>query len=181
MAVEPRGTSTTCPRCGARLREAESRWMRCGKCGFEGAEGVCKRLACIRPFQAHAGGKPPLDAPLGAHLPTGEVTAPGRIRHRLRLGEPDRGVVVGRPQHQRHPAACPLGKEEDGGPVFRKPREHACGKGEIALNDDPFQKFQRQAGAPFARFADGERLTVNGEFQGAVVQHEGGHVQPRWK
>ncbi|MCC6021433.1 MAG: RNA-guided endonuclease TnpB family protein [Thermoproteaceae archaeon] len=36
VVVEPRGTSTTCPRCGARLREAERRRMRCPKCGFEG-------------------------------------------------------------------------------------------------------------------------------------------------
>jgi IS605 OrfB family transposase len=36
VAVEPRGTSTTCPRCGAKLRETGHRWMRCVKCGFEG-------------------------------------------------------------------------------------------------------------------------------------------------
>jgi IS605 OrfB family transposase len=36
VAVEPRGTSTTCPRCGAKLEEIKHRWMRCPKCGFEG-------------------------------------------------------------------------------------------------------------------------------------------------
>lgn len=36
VVVEPRGTSTTCPRCGAKLKEVGHRWMRCPKCGFEG-------------------------------------------------------------------------------------------------------------------------------------------------
>lgn len=36
VVVEPRGTSTTCPKCGAKLKETRHRWMRCPKCGFEG-------------------------------------------------------------------------------------------------------------------------------------------------
>lgn len=40
MAVNPRGTSTTCPRCGARLLEVGRRYMRCPNCGFEGDRDV---------------------------------------------------------------------------------------------------------------------------------------------
>ena len=40
IAVDPKGTSTTCPRCGARLLEAGRRYMRCPNCGFEGDRDV---------------------------------------------------------------------------------------------------------------------------------------------
>jgi IS605 OrfB family transposase len=36
VIVDPAGTSTTCPRCGARLVEAGYRRLRCPACGFEG-------------------------------------------------------------------------------------------------------------------------------------------------
>ncbi len=35
IAVEPEGTSTTCPRCSARMRENGYRVLKCTKCGFE--------------------------------------------------------------------------------------------------------------------------------------------------
>jgi len=35
VVVNPRGTSTTCPMCGSRLREVRPRRMKCPKCGFE--------------------------------------------------------------------------------------------------------------------------------------------------
>mgnify|MGYP001773009858 CR=1 FL=1 len=40
VAVSPRGTSTKCPRCGAKLKEIRRRYMRCPKCGFEGDRDV---------------------------------------------------------------------------------------------------------------------------------------------
>jgi len=35
VEVDPRGTSTTCPKCGGNMAEVEHRRMRCTKCGFE--------------------------------------------------------------------------------------------------------------------------------------------------
>jgi len=35
ITVEPKGTSTTCPRCGSRMRENGYRVLKCEKCGFE--------------------------------------------------------------------------------------------------------------------------------------------------
>lgn len=35
IAVNPRGTSTICPRCGGRLAENGYRKMKCTSCGFE--------------------------------------------------------------------------------------------------------------------------------------------------
>ena len=35
VAVNPKGTSTTCPRCGSKLRENGYRRMKCPACGFE--------------------------------------------------------------------------------------------------------------------------------------------------
>ncbi|WP_440059805.1 RNA-guided endonuclease TnpB family protein [Thermogladius sp. 4427co] len=36
IIVDPRGTSTTCPVCGTKLRENGYRRLKCPKCGFEG-------------------------------------------------------------------------------------------------------------------------------------------------
>jgi putative transposase len=36
IKVDPRGTSSTCPRCGGKLVEYEHRVLRCGGCGFTG-------------------------------------------------------------------------------------------------------------------------------------------------
>jgi len=35
LVVDPAGTSSTCPRCGAELVEVGHRRLRCPKCGFE--------------------------------------------------------------------------------------------------------------------------------------------------
>lgn len=35
IIVEPKGTSSTCPRCGSKLIESGYRRMRCPRCGFE--------------------------------------------------------------------------------------------------------------------------------------------------
>jgi len=35
VVIDPRGTSTTCPRCSHKLVEVRPRWMKCTKCGFK--------------------------------------------------------------------------------------------------------------------------------------------------
>jgi len=35
VAVEPKGTSTTCPRCNAKMKKSKHRILKCPKCGFE--------------------------------------------------------------------------------------------------------------------------------------------------
>ncbi|MEM1813183.1 MAG: zinc ribbon domain-containing protein, partial [Sulfolobales archaeon] len=42
--VNPRKTSSTCPRCKSRLKDNGSRVLRCSKCGFTGDRDV---IACI--------------------------------------------------------------------------------------------------------------------------------------
>ncbi|WP_198011718.1 zinc ribbon domain-containing protein [Desulfurococcus amylolyticus] len=36
VTIDPRGTSTKCPGCGAKLRENGYRRLKCPRCGFEG-------------------------------------------------------------------------------------------------------------------------------------------------
>jgi len=40
VEVDPRGTSTTCPKCGRKMEEVRHRRMRCIKCGFEAGRDV---------------------------------------------------------------------------------------------------------------------------------------------
>jgi len=40
VEVDPRGTSTTCPKCGAKMTEVRHRHMRCTVCGFEAGRDV---------------------------------------------------------------------------------------------------------------------------------------------
>jgi len=40
IEVDPRGTSTTCPKCGAKLTDVRHRRMRCTVCGFEAGRDV---------------------------------------------------------------------------------------------------------------------------------------------
>jgi len=35
VEVDPRGTSTTCPKCGSKMEEVGHRRVKCVKCGFE--------------------------------------------------------------------------------------------------------------------------------------------------
>jgi len=40
VEVDPRGTSTTCPKCGGKMAEVGHRHMRCTACGFEAGRDV---------------------------------------------------------------------------------------------------------------------------------------------
>jgi len=64
VVVDPRGTSTTCPFCGARLVEVRPRWMYCSKCGFEGDRDVVAVFNIER--RAQMGG--PLAAPTAPQM-----------------------------------------------------------------------------------------------------------------
>ena len=64
VVVEPRGTSTTCPRCGARLVENGYRRMKCTKCGFEDDRDVVAVLNIEKRALLEMGGALiPLTAP----------------------------------------------------------------------------------------------------------------------
>ncbi|MEM1843402.1 MAG: zinc ribbon domain-containing protein [Desulfurococcaceae archaeon] len=45
--VNPRKTSSTCPRCGSKLKDNGSRVLSCSRCGFTGDRDV---IACINLF-----------------------------------------------------------------------------------------------------------------------------------
>jgi len=40
VEVDPRGTSTTCPKCGGKMEEVRHRRMRCTACGFEAGRDI---------------------------------------------------------------------------------------------------------------------------------------------
>jgi len=40
VEVDPRGTSTTCPKCGGKMEEVRRRHMRCTVCGFEAGRDI---------------------------------------------------------------------------------------------------------------------------------------------
>jgi len=40
VEVDPKGTSTTCPKCGGKMEEAGHRRMRCTVCGFEAGRDI---------------------------------------------------------------------------------------------------------------------------------------------
>jgi len=48
--VDPRGTSSACPRCGSRLVENGYRKMRCPNCGFEGDRDSIACLNILKRF-----------------------------------------------------------------------------------------------------------------------------------
>jgi len=64
VVVDPRDTSTTCPRCGGRMEEAGYRWMRCTACNFEEDRDVVAVLNIER--RAQMGG--PLAAPTAPQM-----------------------------------------------------------------------------------------------------------------
>jgi len=80
VVVEPRGTSTTCPKCGLRLAEVKPRWMKCPKCNFEADRDVVAVLNIEK--RAQMGG--PLTAPTAPQMTDvttnrwGEPPGPGR-------------------------------------------------------------------------------------------------------
>ncbi|MEM4476608.1 MAG: zinc ribbon domain-containing protein, partial [Desulfurococcaceae archaeon] len=47
----PRKTSSTCPRCGGKLKNNDGRVLKCSKCGFTGDRDV---VACINLFYKYA-------------------------------------------------------------------------------------------------------------------------------
>ncbi|MEM4017615.1 MAG: zinc ribbon domain-containing protein [Sulfolobales archaeon] len=67
--VNPMKTSSTCPRCGSRLEDSDSRVLRCGRCGLTGDRDV---IACINLFYRYSrcgGLGVPLNAPKGDAYP----------------------------------------------------------------------------------------------------------------
>jgi transposase len=42
--VDPRGTSSECPKCGSKLEENEYRRLRCPQCNFEADRNVVGKL-----------------------------------------------------------------------------------------------------------------------------------------
>jgi len=66
IIVDPRDTSTTCPKCGSRLAEVKLRWMRCTKCGFEEDRDVVAVLNIERRTFSQMGG--PLAAPTAPQM-----------------------------------------------------------------------------------------------------------------
>jgi len=58
VVVEPGGTSTTCPRCGARLRENGYRRLKCPNCGYEANRDTVAVLNIERKALLKMGGPP---------------------------------------------------------------------------------------------------------------------------
>jgi len=57
--VDPRGTSSRCPRCGAKLVEVGHRRLRCPRCGLEGDRDVIATIHIVLQVvtrSAHTGG-----------------------------------------------------------------------------------------------------------------------------
>jgi IS605 OrfB family transposase len=50
LIVDPAGTSTTCPRCGAKLVEVGYRRLRCPRCGLEGDRDVIATINIYRRY-----------------------------------------------------------------------------------------------------------------------------------
>ncbi|MEM1913839.1 MAG: zinc ribbon domain-containing protein [Thermofilaceae archaeon] len=58
-------TSSTCPRCGSRLKDSSGRVLKCTRCGFTGDRDV---IACVNLFYRYSrcgGLGMPLNAPKG--------------------------------------------------------------------------------------------------------------------
>ncbi|MEM0031051.1 MAG: transposase, partial [Desulfurococcaceae archaeon] len=45
--IDPSRTSSTCPRCGSRLKDSSGRVLKCTRCGFTGDRDV---VACVNLF-----------------------------------------------------------------------------------------------------------------------------------
>jgi putative transposase len=50
VKIDPRGTSSKCPRCGSKLIENENRVLRCRKCGFVGDRDVIAAINLYKKF-----------------------------------------------------------------------------------------------------------------------------------
>ncbi|MEM3974810.1 MAG: RNA-guided endonuclease TnpB family protein [Ignisphaera sp.] len=69
--VDPSKTSSTCPRCGSRLKDSGGRVLKCTRCGFTGDRDV---IACINLFYRYSrcgGLGVPLNAPKPDENPSG--------------------------------------------------------------------------------------------------------------
>jgi len=66
VVVDPKGTSTTCPRCGGKMEEVGHRRMRCTACGFEADRDVVAVLNIERRALSQMGG--PLAAPTAPQM-----------------------------------------------------------------------------------------------------------------
>ncbi|MEM3988700.1 MAG: zinc ribbon domain-containing protein [Sulfolobales archaeon] len=69
--IDPSKTSSTCPRCGSRLKDSGSRVLKCTRCGFTGDRDV---IACINLFLRYSrcgGLGVPLNAPKPDENPSG--------------------------------------------------------------------------------------------------------------
>jgi len=66
VVVDPRGTSTTCPRCGGKMEEVGYRYMRCPKRSFEGDRDVVAVFNIERRALSQMGG--PLAAPTAPQM-----------------------------------------------------------------------------------------------------------------
>lgn len=52
VELDPRGTSSTCPRCGARLVQLPGRRVRCPRCGYEGDRDETAVLNLLKRYRA---------------------------------------------------------------------------------------------------------------------------------
>jgi len=66
IVVDPRGTSTMCPKCGLKLVEVRPRWMKCPRCGFEADRDVVAVLNIEQRALSQVGG--PLAAPTAPQM-----------------------------------------------------------------------------------------------------------------
>jgi len=67
VTVDPRGTSTTCPKCGGKMAEAGHRRMKCTACGFEEDRDVVAVLSIEKRARERLGN--PTFSPLVALIP----------------------------------------------------------------------------------------------------------------
>jgi len=67
VEVDPRGTSTTCPKCGGKMKEVGHRRMKCAACGFEAGRDVVAVLNIERKAREKLGN--PAFSPLVALTP----------------------------------------------------------------------------------------------------------------
>jgi len=66
IVVDPKGTSTTCPRCGSKLAENGCRRLKCTKCGFEADRDTVAVLNIEKKAISKMGG--PLAAPTAPQM-----------------------------------------------------------------------------------------------------------------
>jgi len=67
VEVDPRGTSTTCPKCNGKMEEVRHRRMRCTACGFEAGRDIVAILNIKK--RAHERLGTPAFSPLVALIP----------------------------------------------------------------------------------------------------------------